>query len=1419
MKKAIILLILFLLTTTLSTNEMAVDFAFLNTEKDSVIKEINWLDNNRIIPFAGNIPAEIHTSFKEKLSASDLTNNFIEMSLKEGNANFFEIVKYEVFNYHYLPIIKRIKSEERSGDLNQNNLFLEICGNNASTFLEYRENMIKASLGGLKNPDDRIKLIAIHFLRILSPASKYKKQVENALMEMQNTSSSQNAYAYVDVFGKVQSKTPLAQIDFLNKFLRRQELIPLIKNEIEFMKNISEEDFEIISNQIDFEPLSFIPFSTTNLTPESSITYRKHRGTEYPVEQIFSQKDIQAIAYGLENKSIDIQRAVSQYLIDFYEIMYNELTEENKTRIIYAMKNAEEMGAVVQQINLITGGQEAMGRAVIRANSHLAKDFNPQGYKNYLALFGGTDPKKEVMSGASAGGGGSDSSMATATEERSMEMDNGSYPEAEDGDLSDDSYLLDQRNSSDVTEASKAKADKTEEDNFDLDTAKKLSTDDSFRPKTPQLLSRYKSNDLDPLPLKSQEISVVMTDTKVRVVQDLIFENPTSQQLAGNLMIAMPDGATPCYLGMYQGKGVIETAGEEINKWINPTLPDVEVLMSKSIELPKQWEAGKTFFDYGEVRSAKVVEAVKGRQVYEQVTRRRIDPALTEWAGSGNFSTRIFPIPENGYKRVVFAYDAPLKTTNSAVLYPMPVPKEIAHQTKLNIYDVANSFLDKAIVKDEEIIQGNEIVTDNIKRGWSIDLTSQDSGNVVYKAKMKGQNIRSIVGNDEKVSGKLVHAYYTLDADQQMPKQDTGKALFIVDTSYSAKDKVYNYSGKMLKQILENDDSITDFAVWGFDVRTRFLTKGIVKNTDTNRQDAYREINKIWLEGATNFESVLENLNKRPEYKSIDTIFLLSDGLITWGQDNISELELKYAELMQQRWICYSFPGSSVNSSLFSLLTREKGQTITVGAGQELSSMALAHQKTGFYINSISANNNDEIVVAGNPKQVYPGQTLELAIKVKSPKDALQIVFDLQELKISEEIALDIQPLTKQIASRAWADVYVRELLDLNFEQADDVILSLSQRFILSNRVASFIILETDEEYVEHNISEQDINLKQLTEILSKTKVARGYGRPDYNDLSESSKRLLNILEEYPSTSLWDLHKNNIRISSLLPTYESSREKDVPKMIYEEAKTMYEKGNLAGALRILTTIKEISPQDDKASRLVGYVLLEWGLYKEASELFSAIRRRRPFEAQNFIMEGIAYQSLGNAYDAAIRYEIALQREFPRLGNFAKPTAKVLYLNLLKSLITENPNFTEAKRRYEEIIGEEGERDPRGRLLLFWNLDDVDLDLHVEEWEQEAVNYTYMESKTGGKLFWDNTEGLGPELYEHPYLSAKGFKVMVDYYASHSVEGEAPATSLVMAFDFFKEADLPKVSFYTTILDTEENDGMNTVMPLWKRFVQ
>jgi tetratricopeptide (TPR) repeat protein len=76
---------------------------------------------------------------------------------------------------------------------------------------------------------------------------------------------------------------------------------------------------------------------------------------------------------------------------------------------------------------------------------------------------------------------------------------------------------------------------------------------------------------------------------------------------------------------------------------------------------------------HGMLRDASVVSKSKGRETFEAITRRRVDPALLEWTRDNSFRTRIYPIPAKGTRRILIAVEQPLSSGDDGIKYRLPM--------------------------------------------------------------------------------------------------------------------------------------------------------------------------------------------------------------------------------------------------------------------------------------------------------------------------------------------------------------------------------------------------------------------------------------------------------------------------------------------------------------------------------------------------------------------------------------------------------------------------------------------------------------------------------------------------------------------------------------------------------------------------
>lgn len=75
----------------------------------------------------------------------------------------------------------------------------------------------------------------------------------------------------------------------------------------------------------------------------------------------------------------------------------------------------------------------------------------------------------------------------------------------------------------------------------------------------------------------------------------------------------------------------------------------------------------------GEMREGVVVDKEKATQAFEAVIRQKIDPGLVEVTKGNNFKARVYPIPPNGYKKAIIAFDQELTGDNKNYIYRLPL--------------------------------------------------------------------------------------------------------------------------------------------------------------------------------------------------------------------------------------------------------------------------------------------------------------------------------------------------------------------------------------------------------------------------------------------------------------------------------------------------------------------------------------------------------------------------------------------------------------------------------------------------------------------------------------------------------------------------------------------------------------------------
>ncbi|MEI2748728.1 MAG: hypothetical protein V9E88_08230 [Ferruginibacter sp.] len=109
------------------------------------------------------------------------------------------------------------------------------------------------------------------------------------------------------------------------------------------------------------------------------------------------------------------------------------------------------------------------------------------------------------------------------------------------------------------------------------------------------------------------------------------------------------------------------------------------------------------------------------------------------------------------------------------------------------------------------------------------------------------------------------------------------------------------------------------------------------------------------------------------------------------------------------------------------------------------------------------------------------------------------------------------------------------------------------------------------------------------------------------------------------------------------------------------------------------------------------------------------------------------------------------------------------------------------------------------VVITWNTDNTDVDLHVKEPSGEVCNFRHMRTASGGFLSNDATDGFGPEMYFIAKAAKGKYRLSIDYYSSSRVQTEAKSKILL---DVYKYWGTPKEEHYQKIIVLKKSDLSN-----------
>ena len=335
----------------------------------------------------------------------------------------------------------------------------------------------------------------------------------------------------------------------------------------------------------------------------------------------------------------------------------------------------------------------------------------------------------------------------------------------------------------------------------------------------------------------------------------------------------------------------------------------------------------------GKEMKAELLDAVKAKNIYQDIVRNMKDPALLEYSSQEIYKLRIFPIEPHSTKRIKISYSEILPKDNNTLKYLYPLNtekfsskplKNVSIKVNLECEDTLNNIYcishDVEIVrkdKNRAVISFEEKNTKpdtDFKLFYSVSGNFGISGHTYKDSEDDGYFFLSLspgyIPDDFKVSGKDI--------------------TFILDTSGSmAGEKIEKAKNSLLFCInnLNQDDR---FQIIRFSTEAEALFENRQYANKKNIREATNFIGKFKAIGGTNIEEAitlaLEEIENTKTTNSSrpNIIVFITDGKPTIGERDEDKLLniIKKSNTKNTRIFTFGI-GFDINSHLLDKLTSQ----------------------------------------------------------------------------------------------------------------------------------------------------------------------------------------------------------------------------------------------------------------------------------------------------------------------------------------------------------------------------------------------------------------------------------------------------------------------------------------------------------------
>jgi Ca-activated chloride channel family protein len=494
----------------------------------------------------------------------------------------------------------------------------------------------------------------------------------------------------------------------------------------------------------------------------------------------------------------------------------------------------------------------------------------------------------------------------------------------------------------------------------------------------------------------------------------------------------------------------------------------------------------------GEPVEGEILEADEARRIYEDIVRRRRDPALLEYVGRDAVRARIFPIPPGGSRKVEIEYAQVLALDNGLVSYVYPLDTEKFSARPLqdcSIHvDIRSDDAMHAVYspthQDRIFIEryGNHHATIGYEE---TDVLPEQDFELVYTVSQEDVGLNLLTYAEPGDDGfflLLAAPSVEVGKEQVIPRD----VLLVLDTSGSMEGEKLAQAKEALVFVLQHLNEEDRFNVVAFS--TGLSQYAVRLRPATDATEAVAWVRGLEAIGGTNINRALLEALAQTEGERPVVLIFLTDGLPTEGVTEIDQILANIGTTASENVRIFPFGvGDDVNTVLLDTLAQQnRGATGYVRSHERIDeevSTFYAKIKTPILTDlKLDVDNvvvedvypyplpdlfaGSQLIVAGRYRPSFSySRVSRVTLSGKVDGRRRQFVYE-GTFRAGDDYA-DPTGLTTSFIPRLWATRKIGHLLTqirLHGEKEEwvDAVVDLSIRYGIVTPYTSFLIEEED---------------------------------------------------------------------------------------------------------------------------------------------------------------------------------------------------------------------------------------------------------------------------------------------------------------------------------------------------------------------